>query len=71
MQKKKINFLKEVDAKLKSLEKYKPMIKGTVYKVYRKCGYKNYKCSSGELHELFQFNYKNNKQKVYMFVRMM
>ena len=65
MQKKKINFLKEIDAKLKSLEKYKQMIKGTVYKVYRKCGNKNCKCTRGELHELFQFNYKdkNNKTK--------
>ena len=63
MSKKEINYPKEIEKKLEEMKKFKHMIRGTVYKVYRKCGAKNCKCARGELHELFQFNYKDEKNK--------
>ena len=61
MQEKNDIIVKKIEKEMKNLLLKKRMVKGTVYKVYRKCGYKNCKCARGERHEGYQLNYKGSK----------
>lgn len=58
MQEKNDMIMKKINAEMQKISTKKMMVKGTVYKVYRKCGYKNCKCAKGERHEGYQLNYK-------------
>ena len=55
----------EIAVKMKQLTKLKKIVKGTVNKVYTKCGNSNCKCAKGEKHPAFQLTYKaeNNLTK--------
>lgn len=55
--KKRLIFIK-IGKEAKNLSQYQRMVKGIVYKVYRKCGKANCKCAKGERHEGYQLNYK-------------
>ncbi len=55
----------KIAEKMKQLTTFKKMVKGTVNKVYTKCGNPNCKCAKGEKHQAFQLTYKaeNNLTK--------
>ena len=58
MQDKKVFFFKKIEKEARNFSQRRIMVKGTVYKVYRRCGNKNCKCAKGERHEGYQLNYK-------------
>jgi len=55
----------EINLKLKEIRKRKNMVKGSINKVYTKCGNPNCKCTKGERHEEYRLTYKgaNNVSK--------
>lgn len=57
---------KEISSKLKEIRKKKNILKGSVNKVYTKCGNPNCKCAKGFKHEEYRLTYKgeNNKTKI-------
>lgn len=58
-------LLKEINLKLKEIKKRKNMVKGSINKIYAKCGNPNCKCTRGEGHEEYRLTYKgeNNISK--------
>ena len=65
MQQKKQIIQAEISVKMKQMGKLKKIVKGTVNKIYTKCGNPNCKCAKGERHPAFQLTYKaeNNLTK--------
>ena len=65
MQQEKQIIKAEIAVKMKQMAKLKKIVKGTVNKVYTKCGNPNCKCTKGERHPAFQLTYKaeNNLTK--------
>jgi len=55
----------KINAKLKEIRKRKNMLKGSINKVYTKCGNANCKCARGFKHEEYRITKKgpNNKTK--------
>ncbi len=55
----------QINYKLKEIKKHRYMLKGSINKVYTKCGNLNCKCTRGEKHEEYRLTYKgaNNISK--------
>lgn len=62
--------IKEINKKISSIlteiRKRKTMVRGTINKIYAKCGNPNCKCAKGFRHEEYRLTYKgeNNKTKI-------
>lgn len=54
------NILNEINQNLKEIRKRKNMVKGTINKIYTKCGNPNCKCAKGEKHEENRLTYKDS-----------
>lgn len=48
----------KINENLKGIRKRKNMVKGTINKIYTKCGNQNCKCARGERHEEYRLTYK-------------
>lgn len=48
----------EINLKLKEIKKRKNMVKGSINKIYKKCGNLNCRCVDGEKHEEYRLTYK-------------
>ncbi|MEA1884658.1 MAG: DUF6788 family protein [Thermotogota bacterium] len=48
----------EISNKLKEVRKRKNMVKGSINKIYTKCGNPNCKCAKGLKHEEYRLTYK-------------
>ena len=51
-------ILKEISFKVSEIRKRKCMVKGTINKIYTKCGNPNCKCARGEKHGEHRLTYK-------------
>jgi hypothetical protein len=52
----------EISLKLKEIKKRKNMVRGSINKIYKRCGNMNCKCAKGEKHEEYRLTYKGSDQ---------